>query len=175
MTNRTSGTRTRATQMLTYKFVEICSTPLTTAPRRRRADNPTIKYLVREVSSNDIGEKDVPRKRLWDDCAGLNAADKTSKPSKSPKIRSLLHEIINDNSTKKQCISQGSLQMTKFSQKKVKPLAEVNVLPKPPHDIVTDVFPDAVLPTTTPEIVAVVFQEKEQPEKLAVESTPRTK
>ena len=29
----TNGTRTRATQMLTYKFVEI-STPLTTAPRR---------------------------------------------------------------------------------------------------------------------------------------------
>ena len=33
-TGRTNGTRTRATQMLTYKFVEICSTPLTTAPRR---------------------------------------------------------------------------------------------------------------------------------------------
>ena len=33
-TDRTSGTRTRATQMLTYKFVEICSTPLTTALRR---------------------------------------------------------------------------------------------------------------------------------------------
>ena len=33
-TDRTNGTRTRATQILTYKFVEICSTPLTTAPRR---------------------------------------------------------------------------------------------------------------------------------------------
>ena len=60
------------------------------------ADNPTIKDLVREVSSNDIGEQDVPRERLWDDCAGLNAADMTSKPSKKPKIQSLLDEIIND-------------------------------------------------------------------------------
>ena len=32
-TDRTSGTRTRATQMYTYKFAEICSTPLTTAPK----------------------------------------------------------------------------------------------------------------------------------------------
>ena len=32
LTDRTSGTRTRAIQMLTYKFVEICSTPLTTVP-----------------------------------------------------------------------------------------------------------------------------------------------
>ena len=31
----TSGTRTRANQMLTYKFVELCWTPLTTALRRR--------------------------------------------------------------------------------------------------------------------------------------------
>ena len=34
-TDRTSGTRTRATQMLTNTIVETCSTPLTTAPRRR--------------------------------------------------------------------------------------------------------------------------------------------
>ena len=34
-TDRTSGTRTRATQMLTNTIVEICSTPLTTVPRRR--------------------------------------------------------------------------------------------------------------------------------------------
>ena len=34
-TDRTSGTRTRATQMLTNTIVEIYSTPLTTAPRRR--------------------------------------------------------------------------------------------------------------------------------------------
>ena len=33
-TDRASGTRTCATPMLTNKFVEICSTPLTTAPRR---------------------------------------------------------------------------------------------------------------------------------------------
>ena len=34
-TDRTSGTRTRATQMMTNTIVEICSTPLTTAPRRK--------------------------------------------------------------------------------------------------------------------------------------------
>ena len=33
-TDRTSGTRTRATQMLTNTIVEICSTRLITAPRR---------------------------------------------------------------------------------------------------------------------------------------------
>ena len=33
-TDRTSGTRTRDTQMLTNTIVEKCSTPLTTAPRR---------------------------------------------------------------------------------------------------------------------------------------------
>ena len=33
-TARTSGTRTRVTQMLSNTFVEICSTPLTTVPRR---------------------------------------------------------------------------------------------------------------------------------------------
>ena len=32
-TDRTSGTRTRATQMLTNTIAEICSTPLTTPPR----------------------------------------------------------------------------------------------------------------------------------------------
>ena len=41
------------------------------------------KGLVRGVSSNDIGEEDVPRKRLLNDSAELNAADKTSK---NPKI-----------------------------------------------------------------------------------------
>ena len=39
-TDRTSGIRTRATQMLTNKLVEICSTPLTTAPRWPQV-NPT--------------------------------------------------------------------------------------------------------------------------------------
>ena len=112
---------------------------------------------------------------MWDECAGLNAADKSSKPSKSPKIRSLLDEIINDNSAKEQCIPQGRSQKKKFSQKKVKPLAEMNVLPKPPPEIVTEVFPDEVLPTPTPEIVAEVFQKKEQLGELVVESTPRTK
>ena len=75
---------------------------------------------------------------MWDDCAGLNAVapDKTSKPSKSPKIQSLLFgEIINDKLTKERCISQGSSKKTKLSQKKVKPLVEMKVLPKPPPEI----------------------------------------
>ena len=41
---------------------------------------------------NDIGEQDVPRKRLVNDSTELNAADKTSKPIKNPKIQSLLDE-----------------------------------------------------------------------------------
>ena len=96
---------------------------------QKYADNPTIKDFVREVSSNDIGVQDFPRKRLWDDCAGLNAAYQISKPFKSPKIQSLLDEIINDNLTKEKSISQGSSQKTELLQKKVKPLAEVKVLP----------------------------------------------
>ena len=53
-TDRTSGTRTRATQMLTNKCVEICSAPLTTAPRRSctctsRVDNiQIVQHLPRE-------------------------------------------------------------------------------------------------------------------------------
>ena len=54
----------------------------------------------------------------------------------------------------------------KLSQKKVKPSAEMNVLPKSPPEA----FPDEVLTTPTPEIAVAVFQEKEKPEELAVES-----
>ena len=50
---------------------------------------------------NDIGEQDVPRKRLLND-----SADKTSRPIKHPTIQSLLDEIINDNSSREQSISQ---------------------------------------------------------------------
>ena len=42
-------------------------------------------------------EQDVRRKRLWDDCAGLNIA--TNKTSKNLKIQALIDEIINDGST----------------------------------------------------------------------------
>ena len=50
-----------------------------------------------DSDENDIRKQDVPRKRMWDDCDGLNAADKNSKPSKSPTIQPLLDEIINDD------------------------------------------------------------------------------
>ena len=39
LTDGTSGTRTSATHILTFRFVEICSTPLTTAPRRLKTEN----------------------------------------------------------------------------------------------------------------------------------------
>ena len=55
------------------------------------------KGLVREVSSNDIGEQDVPRKRLLNYSAELNAG--AEKTSKNPKIQALIDEIINDGST----------------------------------------------------------------------------
>ena len=130
-----------------------------------------IKGLVREVSSNDIGEQDVPRKRLLNDSAELNAADKINKPFKNPKIQSLLDEIINDSSTEKSLstISQAIQQNAPVIKKKI---------PKPPPEIVAELFPfepsKRVLPKPSPEVVAAVFQEKEQPEELAVESTPRT-
>ena len=57
------------------------------------------KDLVRDVWSNDIEEQEVPRKRLLNNSAELNAgAYKTSKLFKNPKIQSLLDEIINDSS-----------------------------------------------------------------------------
>ena len=106
-----------------------------------------------------IREQDVPRKRLWGDCTGLYAAEKTSKPSKSQKIQSLLDEIINDSSIKEQSISQGSSNMKKMA-----------VLPIPPPELVAEEFPDEALPKPKSEVVAAVFQEKEHPG----ESTPRT-
>ena len=48
-TDRTSGTRTRATQMLTYKFVEMCSTPWTTAPRR-----PNTKSTIKKSKLHQL-------------------------------------------------------------------------------------------------------------------------
>ena len=70
---------------------------------------------------NDIGEQDVPRKRLLNYSTELNpAADKTNKPLNKPKIRYLLDGIINDNSSREQSVSQGSSQNRKLPQKKVR-------------------------------------------------------
>ena len=84
-----------------------------------------IKGLVKEVSSNDIGEPDVPRIRLLNDSAELNAADKTSKPFKNPKIQSLLDEIINDSSPEKSpsTILQAIPQNVPVIQKKMKKIS----------------------------------------------------
>ena len=144
-------------------------------------DNPTLKDHVREVSSNDTREQDVPSKRWWDDCAELNAAtDKTCKPPKNPRIQSLLDEVINDGppeksppSTISQAIPQNVQEMIPEIIADVIPFeSSEKVLLKPPHEIVAEVFPDDVLATPTPEIVAELIQEEEQLEELA---GPRTK
>ena len=68
---------------------------------------------------NDIGEQDVPRKQLLNDSAEINAAaDKTSKPIKNPRIQSLPDEIINDNSSREQSISQGSYRRESCHKRK---------------------------------------------------------
>ena len=87
-----------------------------------------IKGFVREVSTNNICEQVVPIKRLLNDSAELNAADKTNKPFKNPNIHSLLDEIINDSSPEKSpsTISQAIPQNASVIQKKI---------PKPPSEI----------------------------------------
>ena len=95
----------------------------------------------------------------------IHGSDKETVP-KNPKIRALLDEIINDSSPSS-TISQANPQNAPVIQKKV---------PKPPPEIIAEVFPfespDKVILKPSPEVVAAVFQEKEQPEELAVESTP---
>ena len=115
-------------------------------------------------STSSSRQYDFQRKRLLNDSAKLNAADKTSKPFKSLKIQSLLNEIINDSSPEKSpsTISQAIPQSAPVLQKKI---------PKPPPEIVAEVFPEKALSKPSPEVVAAVFQEREQPN----ESTPRTK
>ena len=115
-----------------------------------------IKSLVREVSSNDIGEQDVPRKRFLNESAELNASVRTSKPFNNPKIQSLLDQITNDSSPEKSpsTISQAIPQNAPLIKKKI---------PKPPPEIVAEVFPfepsEKVLQKPSPEVVASVFQE----------------
>ena len=53
-TDRTSGTRTCATQMLTTAIVEICSTPLTTAPRWPFTCFYAFENLLSEVLLNGL-------------------------------------------------------------------------------------------------------------------------
>ena len=105
------------------------------------------KFRIMIPESND-----VPRKRWWDDSAEFNAAtDKTCQPAKNPRIQSLLDEVVNDGIPEKSPSSTMS-------------------------QAIPQVFPDEpsekVLPKPSPEVVAMVFQQKEQPEELAV---PRTK
>ena len=53
-TDRTSGTRTRATQMLNFKFGEICSMPITTAPRGLLPDQGAISKGATTRSGSNI-------------------------------------------------------------------------------------------------------------------------
>ena len=76
---RTIGTRTRATQMLTYKFVEIRPTPLTTAPR--------LVYFLRELIFVDLSYLDFQILR------GNSFLRIASKSAKSAKIDSRGNEF----------------------------------------------------------------------------------
>ena len=136
-----------------------------------------IRGLVREVSSNDIGEQDVPRKRLWDNCAGLNAA--TDKTSKNPKIGALVDEIINDGSTEDHTTPPEKKSPVDVFGEKALPLPpptivgglfRVKLLPKAsPPEAVADTFQEKVLPS---EVVVALFQEEPSSE---TESPQRTK
>ena len=61
-TDRTSGTRTHATQMLINKFVEMCSTPLATAPRR---ETTSIYCVPHQLIRNISGEKNKIYEKLY--------------------------------------------------------------------------------------------------------------
>ena len=135
------------------------------------------------ISSNDIDEKNVHRKRLWDDCAGLNAAaDKTRNPSKNPKIQSLSDEIINNGSTEHYTTLPEKKSSVDVFGKTVLPLSPPTIVagvfrekPQPkasPPEVVADTFQEKVLPTPPSEVVAGVFQEEPSSE---IESPPRTK
>ena len=88
--------------------------------------NLKIQKLVDEIvnvgnSTSSSRPYGFQRKRLLNDSAELNAADKTSKPFKSLKIQSLLDEIINDSSPEKSpsTISQAIPQNAPVLQKKI--------------------------------------------------------
>ena len=94
-------------------------------------------------------EQDVRRKRLWDDCAGLNAG--TDKTSINPKIHALIDEIINDGSTEDHTTPEKKSPVDVFGDK---------ALPLPPPIIVAEVFREKLLfKATPPEVVADTFQE----------------
>ena len=80
--DRTSGTRTRATQMLTNTIVEICSTPLTTAPRR-----PSDITKPSPTNSSDALDYPMTKDRL-------DNASYILKPFKACGIDGLSSEMI---------------------------------------------------------------------------------
>ena len=53
-TDRTSGTRTCATQMLTNTNVEICSTRLTTVPRRPLIPSLTLHSIMDDIADDAL-------------------------------------------------------------------------------------------------------------------------
>ena len=93
---------------------------------------------------------------MWEDCAGLNvAADKTSKLSKSPKIQSLIDEIINDGSTE-----HHTTPPEKTPSVIVVEVFREKLLPKAPPSVADDALQENIIPSTPPpELVAAVFQE----------------
>ena len=125
-------------------------------------------------------EQDVPRKLLWDDCAGLNIA--TDKTSKNPKIQVLIDEIVNDGSTEDHTTPPEKKSPVDVFGEKTLPLPpptmvggvfREELLPKAsPPEVVADIFQEKVLPTPLSEVVAALFQEEPASE---IESPPRTK
>ena len=85
----------------------------------------------------------------------FNGSNKSSKPSKFPRIQVLVAEIISDSLTEK-------LPSYGIPQKKISP------------GIVAEEFQptEEVFPKRSPD--TSVFQEKEQPEEIVQESSPRT-
>ena len=95
---------------------------------------------------DDVAEMDhqswewcCTKRRMSPNIPIFNGSNKSNEPPNNPKVEVLVDEIINDGSTEK-------LPLCGIPQKKVfQPLEEV-------------------LPNPSPDIVAAVFQEKEQPE-----------
>ena len=70
--------------------------------------------------------------------------DAYNESSKNPKIRALLNEIINDNTS------------TNPNEEKASWKQSTTVLPSPPQEVVADLFEEK-LPTPPLEVVAAVF------------------
>ena len=98
--------------------------------------------LTLEIFQVMISESKMFQENDCGNCAGLNAADKTSKLSKNPKIQSQIDEIINDVSTE--------VHTTPPEQKSSVDVLGEKALPLPPPDIIAEVIREKHLPKALP-------------------------